>query len=93
MNIMSYISILSNIFLFAFASHKIVEVFPWLFNLNSDPTILLYTGVQPDQGKGRYLIAIVFIIENIMFLIVYFIRTYIKNSHTYDWVDTYHKRK
>lgn len=96
LNHMSIMAILTNIFLFAFASHKITEFFPSLFlddhGGHVDPT-LFTAGPTAKLGKGRYVIAVVFLIENLMFLTVYLIRNYVKYCKSLDWVDTYQRRK
>ncbi len=96
LNIMSIIAILTNIFLFAFASHKITEFFPSLFLDDHGGHVdesLLSGGPTAKMGKGRYVIAVVFIIENLMFLVVIIIRNYVKYCKTIDWVDVYERRR
>lgn len=91
---MSFVSILTNIFLFAFASRKITEFFPSLFadEIMDD---MEYSNVSPTakMGSGRWVIAIVFIIENLMFLIILCLRNYVKYNKNIDWVHVYTKRQ
>lgn len=41
----------------------------------------------PKVGAGRYIAIIVFLIEHVLFLTMYAVRTYIKNQT--NWTDTY----
>ena len=45
----------------------------------------------PKAGKGKYMIAIVFIIEHFLFISMWLIRRYISNKK--DWADIYLARQ
>ena len=45
---------------------------------------------MPSEGKGRFMILIVFIIEHFAFLIIWFIRKYIKSRN--HWTKIYKER-
>jgi len=92
---MSYLSILTNIFLFAFASRKITEFFPSLFKDEMASSNIELYNVSPTakMGQGRWVIAIVFIIENLMFLLILCLRNYVKYNKNIDWVYIYNKRQ
>lgn len=96
MDIICIASVFSNLILFAFASDKIVEFFPFLFSehahhhLDSKPNDHTLMAV-PQLGKGRYMVAIVFGIEHVLFLSMWAIRVYIRNKK--NWVDVFTERQ
>lgn len=90
---MSFVSILTNIFLFAFASRKITEFFPSLFADEMMDDMGSNVSPTAKMGSGRWVIAIVFIIENLMFFIILCLRNYVKYNKNIDWVHVYCKRQ
>ena len=94
MNIMSIIAVITNIVLIAFASHQIIEFFPWIFqDDHQEQQLFMYSGAVAKKGKKKYLIMIVFLIENVMLFSIFTIRYFIHNSKNIDWTYTYQQRQ
>ena len=68
--VQTWIAVLTNVFLFGFTSEQMLQWFPWLF----DHVQVIVDGVsvveqQLHTGTGRYVVAIVFILEHILIVI------------------------
>lgn len=100
LRIISILSVLSNLVLFAFSSEKMSEFFPFLFKVyhvhvkgnllqGSNNGNLLEADIK--SGMGRYVVLIVFLIEHFCFIGFWIIQK-IANGRE-DWTDVYKKRK
>ena len=100
MNMILIFSVFSNITLFAFSSEKMMEFFPWLFQYGDQPhphshdeadSHALFAMATMKVGYGRYVILIIFIIEHVLFILVWMVKKIIAKRK--DWVDIYMNRK
>ena len=100
LRIISILSVLSNIVLFAFSSEKMSQIFPFLFKIYhvhvrgkvfevKEERHLLEADVK--GGMGRYVILIVFVIEHVCFIGFWMIKKWADSRE--DWTDVYRKRK
>ena len=96
LNIITLLSVLSNLVLFAYSSDKMAEFFPFLFriykkhivNPNDENDLLEAT---PKRGMGQYVVLIVFILEHVFFICIWILRRIVLNQE--DWTNIYKKRK
>ena len=89
LNTMSFLCVISNIILFAFSSDQIAGFFPSLFKHIGTKTDSVDS--VAETGSGRYLVAIIFIIEHFAFIIVFILRKIVKSLPC--WTDIYLKRE
>ena len=101
LRIISILSVLSNIVLFAFSSEKMSEFFPFLFKAYHihvkgrlfeavpDTKHLLEADIK--SGMGRYVVLIVFVIEHICFIGFWMIKKWSDGRE--DWTIIYRNRK
>lgn len=97
LQVISLLSVITNIVLLSFSSHKILE-FLNLINEKIDESSVFYTiGDKKNETEiswdtfGKYIILIVFALEHFLFILIWIFKAFVNRME--DWTTLYKKRK